>query len=69
MESFLDNILIYIVFSPLLAAAILLLIPNDEKSLLRRLALIFSLGTLALIIALWLNYDRVDAGFQFQVRA
>jgi len=67
MEPFLDNILIYIIFSPLLAAAVLLLMPRDEKPLLRWLALIFSLGTLALILVAWFNYDRVDAGFQFQI--
>jgi NADH-quinone oxidoreductase subunit M len=69
MEPFLDNILIYIIFSPLLAAAVLLLLPRDEKTLLRWLALIFSLGTLALIMVAWFNYDRVDAGFQFQIQA
>ncbi len=69
MEPFLDNILIYIIFSPLLAAAVLLVLPRDEKPLLRWLALIASLGTLALILAAWFNYDRVDAGFQFQVVA
>jgi NADH-quinone oxidoreductase subunit M len=69
MEPFLDNILIYIIFSPLLAAAVLLLLPRDEKHLLRWLALIFSLGTLALILAAWFNYDRLDAGFQYQVSA
>ena len=66
MEPFLDNILVYIIFSPLLAAGLLLVLPRDEKSLLRWLALIFSLGTLALILVAWFNYDRVDAGFQFQ---
>ena len=50
----------------LLRAAVLLLLPRDEKTLLRWLALIFSLGTLALILVAWFNYDRVDAGFQFQ---
>ncbi|MGD8806473.1 MAG: NADH-quinone oxidoreductase subunit M [Chloroflexota bacterium] len=69
MEPFLDNILIYIIFSPLLAAALLLVLPRDEKPLLRWLALIFSLGTLALILVAWFNYDRVDAGFQFQINA
>ena len=69
MDAFLDNILIYIIFSPLLAAAVLLVLPRDEKSLLRWLALIFSLGTLALILVAWFNYDRIDAGFQFQVQA
>jgi NADH-quinone oxidoreductase subunit M len=69
MEPFLDNILIYIIFSPLLAAAVLLVLPGDERPLLRRLALLFSLGTLALILVAWFNYDRVDAGFQFQISA
>ncbi len=69
MDALLDNILIYIIFLPLLAAAVLLLLPRDEKNLLRWLALVFSLGTLAFILVAWLNYDRVDAGFQYQVSA
>jgi len=69
MDALLDNILIYIIFSPLLAAAVLLLLPRDEKSLLRWLAFIFSLATLGLILVAWFNYDRVDAGFQFQINA
>ena len=69
MDALLDNILIYIIFSPLLAAAVLLLLPRDEKNLLRWLALIFSLGTLAFVLVAWFNYDRVDAGFQYQINA
>ena len=52
MEPFLDNILIYIIFSPMLAFGLLLVLPRDEKTLMRWLALIFSLGTLALIGAI-----------------
>jgi NADH-quinone oxidoreductase subunit M len=69
MDLFQDNLLTLIVFSPLAAAFLILLLPEDAKDAIRRLALIFSLFTLALILVAWFNYDRVDAGLQFEVFA
>ena len=69
MDFLTDNLLNLILFSPIVAALILLMLPDDEKTLIRRLAFVFSLVPLALAIVLWVNYDRVDAGFQFQIMA
>jgi NADH-quinone oxidoreductase subunit M len=65
-----EYLLIFIVFLPLAGALLIALLPKDEKNLLRWLALIFSLGTLLLILAAWFNYDyRVaDAGMQYQIQ-
>ena len=66
MDFIQENVLTLTLFSPLLAALILFVLPEDEKNLIRRLAFAFSLVPLALtIIYMWLPYDRVDAGYQF----
>jgi NADH-quinone oxidoreductase subunit M len=66
MDFLLANILNITIFFPLLAALIILLLPEDEKNLIRRLALIFSLVPLVLVLVMWFNYDRVAADLQFQ---
>ncbi|NJN54732.1 MAG: hypothetical protein HC804_08250 [Anaerolineae bacterium] len=46
--------------------------PDDAKSTVRRLALIFSLVPLILVIAMWLDYDanfRGLPGFAFEYQA
>ncbi|MCZ7668569.1 MAG: hypothetical protein M5U34_15955 [Chloroflexi bacterium] len=42
------------------------MMPGDAKKTIRWTALIFSLVPLALTLMLWFNYDRVDAGFQYE---
>ncbi|MGH2537239.1 MAG: complex I subunit 4 family protein [Candidatus Promineifilaceae bacterium] len=69
MEGILDNLLTLIVFLPLAGALLLLLLPDDMKGLHRWLALGVSLVTLGLVLVAWLNYDRVDAGLQYEVMA
>ena len=61
-----DNILNLVIFFPLLASFILLLLPGDAKGTVRRLALVLSLVPLLLVIYMWLTYDRFDAGVQFE---
>ena len=69
MDVLLDNILLFIIFSPLVAALVVLLLPGDEKSTIRWLTLVFSLVTLAFVLIAWSNYDRIDAGIQFEIQA
>ncbi|MBE2200110.1 MAG: NADH-quinone oxidoreductase subunit M [Anaerolinea sp.] len=64
-----DNLLPLTVFFPALAALILLLLPDDEKNLIRRLTLILSLIPLALTLVMWFTYDRYTANLQFEVVA
>ena len=71
MEFLLDNILTLTVFSPLAAALIIFLLPDDEKVLIRRLSFVLSLIPLALTLVMWLEYNanyRLE-GMQFQVIA
>jgi NADH-quinone oxidoreductase subunit M len=60
------NILNITIFFPLLAALIILMMPEDEKNLIRRLALVFSLVPLVLVLIMWFTYDRAAADLQFQ---
>jgi NADH-quinone oxidoreductase subunit M len=59
------NILNITIFFPLLAALIVLMLPEDEKNLIRRLSLAFSLVPLVLVLVMWFTYDRVAADMQF----
>lgn len=61
-------LLALILFSPALVAAVLLLMPKEEKTLLRWSALLGSLIPLGLSIALWFLFDKSQSGFQFQVQ-
>ncbi len=66
MDFILDNILVLTIFFPLLAALVIFLLPEDATLTIRRLALIFSLVPLILVLIMWFNYDRFDAGIQFE---
>lgn len=66
---FVDNLLTITIFAPLLFALIVFLLPDDEKNLIRRTALFFSLVTLAMTITLWVLFDRSMPGIQFEQQA
>ena len=66
MEFIGNHILTLILFTPVLSAVILSLLPDDQESLLRWTSLALSLIPLALSLALWFGFDRGQAGFQFQ---
>ncbi len=68
MEFVQDNILNLVIFFPLLASFIIMLLPGDAKETIRRLAFVLSLVPLLLVIYMWLTYDRFDAGMQFEVQ-
>lgn len=66
MDFIQDNLLSIVIFFPLAASFLIFLLPGDAKKTIRWMALILSLVPLALTLVLWFNYDRVDAGFQFE---
>jgi NADH-quinone oxidoreductase subunit M len=66
MELVANNLLTFILFSPVVIALILLILPRNQENLIRWAAFILSLIPLGLAIALWLNFDQDVAGFQFQ---
>jgi NADH-quinone oxidoreductase subunit M len=67
MDLLQDYLLVFIVFSPLVAALVIFLLPEDERSIIRWASLLLSLVTLGLIVVAWFGYDRVDAGIQYEV--
>jgi len=66
MDAILDNLLILTIFFPVAASLLIFVLPDDAKLTIRRLALVLSLVPLVLVLIMWFNYDRVDAGMQFQ---
>ena len=58
-------ILSFIVFTPIAAGLLILLIPNERKTEVRIAAL--AAGSLALILSLWtfFSYDVSAGGYQF----
>ena len=68
MDSLLtNNLLSLILFTPTIAAVILLLIPRDQVTLIRWVAFVASLFPLGLTIYLWVRFTTSGVpGFQFQ---
>lgn len=67
-----ENILNLVIFFPLFAAFIVFIMPDDEKNLIRRLALALSIVPLVLVLIMWFTYDaqyRFGGGFAFEVQA
>ena len=58
-------ILSLILLSPTAVALVLVMLPREEKSLLRWTAFIGSLITLVLSLALWFEFKSSGSGFQF----
>jgi NADH-quinone oxidoreductase subunit M len=65
MDFTLDAVLVLAVFFPLIPATILLILPDDDTKLIKRLSLLFSLVPLVLVLVLWFNFDRANPGMQF----
>ena len=61
-------ILSVLIFTPLVAALILLLLPEEKKSWIKGVALAAGIIVLALSIWLYANYDIAAGGYQFQER-
>lgn len=68
MDFITDHLLSFILFSPLLAGLIVMLLPGGNKDLTRRVALLLSLIPFALTLVVWFGFNaapEVD-GFRFQ---
>ena len=63
-----QNILALILFSPLLAALIVMLLPKKQHALIRWVAFILSLIPFGLTMWLWFNFRPSVPGFQFQIQ-
>jgi NADH-quinone oxidoreductase subunit M len=69
MDFLMNNILTLILFTPVLAALIVLLLPKGQDNLIRWSAFGLSFIPLALTIILWFNFNPNQPGFQFEQQA
>ncbi len=65
MDVLQNNLLTLILFTPTVAALVVLILPRENKELLRWVAFGASLIPLALSIVLWFGYDASQPGYQF----
>jgi len=68
MDFIANHLLTFILFSPVLAAVILLILPKEEEGLIRWTAFALSFLPLVLALALWFGFDQNVQGFQFEER-
>jgi NADH-quinone oxidoreductase subunit M len=66
MDFILNHLLTIILFSPVLAAVVVFLLPPDPEDLIRWVAFILSFIPLAFSLALWFFFEPGVNGFQFQ---
>jgi len=66
MAFILSNLLPLILFTPVLAAIIIWILPNDQETLIRWTAFVLSFIPLALSLVLWLNFNPNGPIFQFE---
>ncbi|MDI6696823.1 MAG: NADH-quinone oxidoreductase subunit M [Anaerolineales bacterium] len=69
MDFILNNLLTLILFTPVLAAVILILLPREQDNLVRWTAFVLSFIPLILSVVLWFNFDPNAPGFQFSQKA
>jgi NADH-quinone oxidoreductase subunit M len=68
MEFLMNNLLTLILFTPVLGAVVVMILPPKQDNLTRWTSFVLSLIPLALSLALWFNFDKAQAGFQFEQR-
>jgi NADH-quinone oxidoreductase subunit M len=66
MEFVESNLLTLTLFFPVFAAIVVALLPSEEKKLVRWTALILSLVPLALTLVMWVQWNPLQSGFQFE---
>jgi len=66
MDFILANLLTLILFTPVLGAVIVVLLPEDNKNLVRWTSFALSFIPLILSLILWFNFDKGLVGFQFE---
>lgn len=65
MDFILNNLLTLILFTPVLAAVVLILLPREQDNLIRWTAFVLSFIPLILSVILWFKFDPNTPGFQF----
>lgn len=68
MDFISGHLLTLILFTPVLAAAVLLVLPREQENLIRWTAFVLSFAPLAFALVLWFRFNQAGAGFQFEER-
>ena len=66
MDFVANHLLTLILFTPVLSAVILMILPSDQESLIRWTAFVLSFIPLLLSVFLWFGFNAGQPGFQFQ---
>ena len=66
MDFIANHLLTLILFTPVLAAIVLLILPDEQETTIRWAAFILSFIPLAFSLALWFGFDASTPGFQYQ---
>jgi NADH-quinone oxidoreductase subunit M len=66
MDFVINHLLTLILFTPVLVAVFLIILPGDQEKLIRWVAFVLSLIPLGFAIVAWLSYNPNLPGFQFQ---
>jgi NADH-quinone oxidoreductase subunit M len=69
MDFFEEHLLSLILFTPTLAAIIVMILPRERLQLIRWFATLASLVPLALSLWLWFGFDSSQPGYQFEYQA
>jgi len=69
MDFIASHLLTFILFTPVLAAVVLLCLPREQDNLVRWTAFLLSFVPFAFTLALWFGFDAGAAGFQFEEKA
>jgi NADH-quinone oxidoreductase subunit M len=66
MDFITSHLLTFILFSPVLAASVVFILPGKEEKLIRWVSFILSLLPLGMTIALWFGFNSSITGFQYE---
>jgi NADH-quinone oxidoreductase subunit M len=66
MDLITNHLLTLILFTPVLGAAVLFVLPREQDGLVRWTAFALSFIPLALSLVAWFNFSQAQAGFQFE---
>lgn len=66
MDFVANHLLTLVLFSPVLAAFVILLLPRDKENLIRWVSMILSFVPLVFTVVLWFRFNSSKPGFQFE---
>lgn len=69
MDFILNHVLSFILFTPVLAAILLILLPSEQEGLIRWAAFLFSFVPFIFALVAWFNFNPSQPGFQFEEMA